>query len=218
LLREGLIRTMADIYDLKDRRDALLQLERLGEKSVDNLLAAVEKSKSVPLARLIYGLGIRHVGEELAGVLAAHFPSIDYADPDSLANATEAKLMEVAAIGPKIAESVAAFFRQAEHQQLIMRLKQAGLRVTEQAAQPESLPLAGQEFVITGTLAAFSRTEAERRVKALGGSAGSSVTKKTTYLVVGQDPGSKLARAQELGTKQLTEQEFLDILNKAKTS
>ena len=120
--------------------------------------------------------------------------------------------MTVASIGPKIAESITAFFRQEENRDIIRRLKEAGVRLEEAAARPQVLPLTGMEFVITGTLGKLSRHEAEERIKALGGTAGSSVTKKTTYLVVGAEAGSKLAKAQELGTKQLTEAEFLKLI------
>jgi DNA ligase (NAD+) len=118
-------------------------------------------------------------------------------------------------VGPKIADSIISFFRQEENKKIIERLRKAGVRLEEEVAKPEELPLAGQEFVITGKLEAFTRQEAEARVKALGGTAGSSVTSKTTYLVVGADPGSKLDRAQALGTKLLTEDEFLHLLEQA---
>ena len=120
--------------------------------------------------------------------------------------------MSIPTIGPKIADSIVAFFRQKENKKIIERLKKAGVRLEEKVAKPEELPLAGLEFVITGRLEAFSRPEAEARIKALGGSTGSSVTSKTTYLVVGADPGSKLTRAQELGTKTLNEEEFIKLL------
>jgi len=121
--------------------------------------------------------------------------------------------MSIDAVGPKLAESIVAFFGQEENRRIIQRLKDAGVNPKAVKTEVEELPLAGQEFVITGRLEVFSRQEAEARVKALGGATGSSVTKKTTYLVVGTDPGgSKLARAQSLGTKQLTEEEFLRLL------
>jgi len=207
LLREGLIKDVADLYELKDKKEQLLKLERVGEKSVTNMLNAIEKSKDTPLPRLIFALGIRHVGEEMAEVIAKHFGSMD-----KLANASREELMSIPTIGPKIADSIVAFFRQKENRKIIQRLKAAGVKLEEKVAKPEELPLAGMEFVITGRLEAFSRPEAEARIKALGGSTGSSVTSKTTYLVVGADPGSKLARAQELGTKILNEEEFIKLL------
>ena len=186
----------------------VLTLEKLAEKSVTNLLEAINKSKKTqtPLPRLIFALGIRHVGEETAELLAQHFNSLN-----KLANASREELMSIPTIGPKIADSVAAFFRQKENKKIIQKLKDAGVKL-EEIAKPKEQTLAGMEFVITGRLEAFSRQEAEARIKALGGSTGSSVTKKTTYLVVGADPGSKLAHAQELGTKLLTEEEFARLL------
>ena len=206
LLREGLVKNVADLYYLKEKKEQLLQLERMAEKSVTNILNAIEKSKQTPLPRVIFALGIRHVGEEMAEILARHFGSMD-----KLANASREELMSIPTVGPKIADSIVAFFRQEENRKIIQRLKGAGVKL-EEKVKAEELPLAGLEFVITGRLEAFSRQEAEARIKALGGSTGSNVTKKTTYLVVGADPGSKLAKAQELGTKQLTEEELLRLL------
>ena len=208
LLREGLVNNVADLYDLKNKRDQLLKLERTGEKSITNMLKAIEKSKDTPLARLIFALGIRHVGEEMAEVLAGHFGSMN-----KLANASREELMSITTVGPKIADSIATFFRQKENRQIIARLRKAGVRL-EETAQPKEQPLAGMEFVITGRLETFPREEAEARIKALGGTTKDNVTKKTTYLVVGADPGSKLAKAQELGTNLLTEKELLRLLKK----
>jgi len=208
LLERGLVKDIADLYYLKDKKEQLLSLEKMAEKSVNNMLDAIDNSKERPLARLIFALGIRHVGAEMAGVLANEFHSIN-----ELANATRDKLMSIDTVGPKIADSVTAFFRQEENKKIIERLREAGVRLEEELVKPRELPLAGQEFVITGRLEAFSRGEAEARVKALGGSAKDNVTRKTTYLVVGVDPGgSKLIRAQELGTEQLTEEKFLRLL------
>jgi DNA ligase (NAD+) len=207
LLREELVKNVADLYDLKDKRERLLQIERLAEKSVDNMLAAIEKSKGRPLARVIFALGIRHVGAETAEILSRHFGSLD-----KLADTTREELMEIEAIGPKIADSLVAFFHAEENRQIIRRLKNAGVKLEEEI-KTEKLPLAGQEFVITGRLEAFSRPEAEARIKALGGTAKDNVTKKTAYLVVGADPGgNKLAKAQELGTEQIKEDRLLRLL------
>ena len=207
LFREGLVKDVADLYDLKDKKEQLLKLERMAEKSVDNMLNAIEKSKQTPLSRVIFALGIRHIGEEMAEILAKEFDSME-----ALATASREQLISVAAIGPKIADSIIAFFKQAENKKIVQRLKDAGVNPKEEKTKPEELPLAGQEFVISGSLAAFTRTEAEARIKALGGTAKSDVTRKTTYLVAGAEPGSKLARAQALGIKQLNEEEFLRIL------
>jgi DNA ligase (NAD+) len=206
LLREGLVKNVADVYYLKEKKEQLLKLERMAEKSISNMLNAIEKSKQTPLPKVIFALGIRHVGEETAELLAQHFNSLN-----KLANASREELMSIPTIGPKIADSVVAFFRQEENKKIIQKLKDAGVKL-EEIAKPKEQPLAGMEFVVTGRLEAFSRQEAEARIKALGGSTGSSVTKKTTYLVVGADPGSKLAHAQELGTKLLTEEELFRLL------
>jgi DNA ligase (NAD+) len=206
LLREGLVKDVADLYYLKE--EDLLKLERMGEKSASNIIKAINSSKDRPLARLIYALGIRHIGEQMAQILADHFNSID-----ELANASEEGLTTIPTVGPKIAESVAAFFRQKENRRLIEKLRKAGVKLAEaKAVEAKELPLAGQEFVITGTLKSFSREVAHEKIKALGGVAKDNVTRQTTYLVVGADPGSKLARAQALGIKQINEAELLRLL------
>lgn len=207
LLREGLVKDSSDLYYLKDKKEQLLKLERMAEKNATNILEAIEKSKERPLARLIFALGIRHVGEETAEVLARELHGID-----KLADASREELLSVSTIGPKIADSVIAFFKEKENRRIIERMGEAGVRLEEKAASAEELPLAGQEFVITGRLETLSRQEAEARIKALGGAAKSDVTRKTAYLVVGAEPGSKLARAQALGIKQINEQELLRLL------
>ena len=212
LLKEGLIKGVADIYTLKDKREALVNLERMGEKSTDKLLQAIDDSRSRPLSRVIFALGIRHVGSETAEILTKHFGSID-----KLSRATKEELMEAPTIGPTIAESIVAFFRQESNQDVIkdLRNKRVTMKVGE-AATPREQPLAGKEFVVTGKLDSFTRTEAEARIRELGGTVGSSVSKKTTYLVVGADPGSKRDRARELGTTLLNEKQFLKILEEKK--
>jgi DNA ligase (NAD+) len=208
LLREGLVKNVADLYDLKDKKEQLVQLERMAEKSVSNILNAIEKSKQRPLSRVIFALGILHIGEEMAEVLAGHFGSMD-----RLAKVSREELLFITTVGPKIADSVLAFFRQEENRKIIERLKKAGVKLEEKVIKTEELPLAGMEFVITGRLEAFSRQEAEARIKALGGTAKDNVTRKTTYLVVGAEPGgTKLSHAQELGTKQIKEEELLRLL------
>ena len=207
LLKEGLVKNVADLYDLKNKKEQLLNIERMAELSVDNMLSAIEKSQNQPLARVIFALGIRHVGSETAEILARRFHGIG-----ALAQASREGLMEIDAIGPKIADSIIAFFHETENQKIIQRLKEAGVRLEEEA-KTEKLPLAGQEFVITGRLEAFSRQEAENRIKDLGGTAKDNVTKKTNYLVIGADPGgNKLTRAQELGTRQIDEKELFRLL------
>jgi len=207
LLREGLVKDFSDLYYLKDKRQKLLSLERMAQKSVDNMLDAIDRSKKRPLARVIFALGMRHVGEEMAEILVKEFHSLE-----ALANASEEELMSIATIGPKIADSIIAFFKNEENRRIISRLKDADVLLEEKAAKPGELPLAGQEFVITGRLEKFARQEAEARIEALGGTTKSDVTGKTTYLVVGAEPGSKLTRAQELGIKQIGEDEFLRLL------
>jgi DNA ligase (NAD+) len=207
LLKEGLAGNVSDLYYLKDKKERLLQIERMAELSVDNMLAAIEKSKNRPLARVIFALGIRHVGSETAEILARRFHGIE-----ALAKASREELINIEAVGPKIADSIVAFFHEETNQKIIERLRKAGVTL-EEKVKSEKLPLAGMEFVITGRLEAFSRQEAETRIKALGGTAKDNVTRKTSYLVVGADPGgNKLTKAQELGTGQIKEEELLRLL------
>ncbi len=209
LLKAELVKDPADIYYLT--KDQLLTLPLMGEKRVANILEAIEVSKQRPLTRLISALGIRHVGWETAALLAQHFHSID-----ALAGASREDLTQVSTIGPKIADSIYAFFRQESNLRVIEKLRRAGVRLEQAAATPgKPSPLAGQEFVITGRLAGMGRNQAEARIKELGGSVGSTVTRKTSYLVVGEDPGSKLDRARSLGTRLLTEEDLLRLLQEA---
>jgi DNA ligase (NAD+) len=207
LLKEELVKDAADLYSLKEKKEQIVQLEKKGEKSADNIIKAIEKSKQASLPRLLFGLGIRHVGEETANLLAEH-----YKDLDDLSRAEREKLMTVASIGPKIADSITAFFHEERNRVILEKLRRAGVWPQQEMAQ-QGLPLSGQEFVITGTLQAFSREEAHSRIKALGGTAKDNVTKNTTYLVVGADPGeNKLIRARALGTAQINEEKLLAIL------
>ncbi|MHB8104952.1 MAG: NAD-dependent DNA ligase LigA [Dehalococcoidales bacterium] len=187
--------------------DDILLLEKLAEKTVTNVLNATNNSKSRPLARVIYALGIKHVGEEMAETLAAEFHSID-----ALADASREKLMSVSAIGPKIADSIIAFFREEANRNILRKLKEAGVKLEEIASIQQNLPLSGKEFVVTGRLDAFTRQEAEAKIKELGGSAKDNVTRKTAYVVYGADPGSKLTRANNLGIKTIDEKEFLKLI------
>jgi DNA ligase (NAD+) len=211
LFEASLVKDAADLYYLT--KEQLLSLERMADKSASNVLNSIEKSKDRPLARVVFALGILHVGEQYAELLAEQFRSID-----QLAEASQEELSALPSIGPKIAESIVAFFRQKGNRQIIKKLKRRGVRLEREKvkeARPEELPLAGLEFVFTGKLENFSRSEAESQIKALGGKAGSDVTKKTSYVVVGADPGSKLAKAEKLGVKTLSEAEVLDFLDKA---
>ena len=208
LLREGLVRDPGDIYSLT--KEQLVALERMGEKSADNLLRSIEQSKDRSLRRLIFALGIRHVGGETAGILADNFRSID-----ALARAEQGELEEIPAVGPRIAESVYQWFRDEANLRVLDKLRRAGVRMAEEAPPaPPRGPLAGQSFVITGTLASMPRSRAEELVRGLGGATSDSVTRKTDYLVLGEAPGSKLQKAQQYGTKLLNEEEFLDLLRK----
>ncbi|MGA8848346.1 MAG: NAD-dependent DNA ligase LigA [Dehalococcoidia bacterium] len=214
LFEGGLIKDAADLYYLT--KEQLLGLERMADKSASNVLNSIEGSKDRPLARVIFALGILHIGEQYADLLAERFNSID-----ALAKASEEELSTIPSIGPKIAESIVAFFRQKGNRQIIEKLRKAGVRLEKGEVEKvgeglvPSLPLAGLEFVLTGKLESFSRPEAEAKIKALGGKAGSDVTKKTSYVVVGADPGSKLAKAEKLGIKTLSEAKFLELLDKA---
>jgi len=209
LFEKELVKDVADLYYLTPKQ--LLGLEKMADKSVANCLDSIDASKDRPLARVIFALGILHVGEEYAELLADKFSSID-----ELAKAGQDELLSLPSIGPKIADSIVAFFRQEGNKNIIEKLRKAGVKLEKEKvakAKPEELPLTGLEFVITGKLESFTRSEAEARVKALGGQAGSDVTKETSYLVVGVDPGSKLAKAEKLGIKTLSEAEFLELLS-----
>jgi len=208
LLHSGLVKDVADLYSL--RKQDLAALERMGERSAQNVLNAIERSKDRPLSRVIFALGIRHVGAETAELLASHFGSMD-----RLARASEEELLSVPTIGPKIAESIHLFFREEANLRVIDKLRRAGVRLQAEVAKAKELPLAGQEFVVTGRLEAFTRSEAEARIKELGGAVGSSVTGKTTFLVVGADSGSKLEKARALGTRLLGEEELRHLLEEA---
>jgi DNA ligase (NAD+) len=211
LFEAGLIKDAADLYYLT--KEQLLSLQRMADKSASNVLSSIDKSKNRPLARVIFALGILHVGGQYAELLAEQFHSID-----QLAEASQEELSTIPSIGPKIAESIVAFFRQKGNRRIIEKLRKAGVRLEREKvkeAKLEELHLAGLEFVLTGKLQSFSRPEAEAKIKALGGKAGSDVTRKTSYVVVGADPGSKLAKAEKLGTKTLSEAEFLALLDEA---
>jgi DNA ligase (NAD+) len=205
LLNRGLVRTPADLYDLTEEQ--LLELERMGQKSADNILRAIEASKHRPLHRLIFALGIRHVGGETAVLLADHF-----GDLQALAQAELADLESIEGIGPIVAASIYEHFRNPKALELIRHLERAGVNTKSERAPSRDGPLAGQQYVLTGSLDTLTRGQAEERLKRLGATVGSSVTKKTAGLVVGDQPGSKLARAEQLGTRILNEQDLLALL------
>lgn len=205
LLDSGLIRDAGDLYSLT--KEQLLQLDRMGDKLADNLLGGIEASKTRPLNRLIYALGIRHVGEHVAEVLARHFGSLE-----RLKNATIDELNAVHEIGLTTAESIVAFFALPENAELLARMERAGVKPSG-AAGVVSSQLAGKSFVFTGALERCSREEAEARVRALGGRASGSVSKLTSYVVAGANAGSKLEKARALGVPVITEAEWLEIMD-----
>jgi len=198
---------LATEREMRERITAIPDGIYYGEKSVDNLLASIDASKNRPLARVIVALGIRHVGGEVASVLANHFGSID-----ALMEATAEQIAEIAGIGPKIAESIREFFSLDENRRVVEKLRAAGVNMREESGGAREGPLSGLSFVVTGRLEGFSRDGAEALIKRHGGGAGSSVTKKTDYLVVGAEAGSKLQKAQQLGTKVLDEDAFIALL------
>ena len=205
LLSAGLVGDIADVYSIT--RDDLIKLERMADISAGNVIYAIDKSKERPLARVIFALGILHVGSETAEVLASHFWDID-----PLSRATEEELVEISGIGPVIAKSISSYFHDQSNMEVIEKLRTAGVRLKEEAPKEERyLPLAGTLFVVTGRLESLTRAMAEARIKELGGSVGSSVSRKTNYLVAGEDAGSKLEQAQKLGTPLLSEDEFLHM-------
>ena len=206
-LNLGLIHDVADIYWLKDRKVDLLELDGFGEKSVSNLLAAIEASKESPLASVLVALGIPHVGYEVAALLARHFHSME-----ALMATTEESLTQVPSIGPKIAEAVVAYFGNESNRRVIGKLREAGVTLEEEGgAEPAQQPLIGLRFVVTGRLERFSRSGIQDRIKELGGAVSVSVSRKTDYLVAGQDAGTKLADAKELGVDVLTEDGFMEL-------
>ena len=209
LIEKGLVRDLADLYYVN--REQLLALDRMGEKLAAKIMDNIEASKTRPLSRVLFALGVLHVGSENADLLSSHFRSID-----EIAQAPEERLTEIPGIGPKIAASIAAHFVVESNRAVIHKLRTAGVRLEreelEETPSTAPLPLQSQIFCITGTLSGISRSRAQARIKSLGGSATSSVTRKTTYLVVGENPGSKVATAQRLGTEIIDEDKLLEIL------
>jgi len=223
LVEEGLIRDIADIYQLEERREELVGLERLAEKSVDNLLAATRRSKQTEFSRLIYGLGIRHVGEHVARVLAeAAGPRLLGLDlglapgrwePDWSLLPSREELEGIREIGPTIAESVTIFFANEANRRVVERLLAAGIRFEAPRARPAAVqPLAGKTVVFTGALARHTRPEAKDLVERAGGRVASSVSRKTDYVIVGAEPGSKLEDATRLGVQVIDEAAFERLL------
>lgn len=208
LYREGLLTNIADFYTL--RKEQLLPLERMAEKSAQNIIDGVEKSKQIPYEKVLYGIGIKHVGETVAKKLAKNFPSID-----DLKNATEEELCQVEDIGSKIAESIVSYLQNPENWEMIERLRSYGVQLEkgENTTEILSTVLEGKTFLFTGKLSLFTREQAEEMVEKHGGKNISAVSKNLNYLVVGEKAGSKLKKAQDIGTITiLDEQQFLDLI------
>lgn len=211
LLEKNLISDPADLYSLQ--KNDLLGLERFGEKSASNLIEAIKRSRSTPLSRLLFALGIRHVGAEAARRLAEHFKSLD-----KIFNATKDELLEVPEVGEKIAESLLHYAGEEQNRRVIEKLRSAGLKFSLEKGPEESIQaLEGETFVLTGTLTTMSRKDAEEELRRRGAKATSSVSRNTDYLVVGENPGSKYQKALELGVKILTEQDFLELLKQTES-
>lgn len=207
-VNNGLIGNYADLYELK--KEQLLPLERMAEKSADNIIQGIEKSKEIPFERVLFALGIRYVGETVAKKLARHFKSID-----AIVNASEAELEAVDEIGERIALSVVEFFGAAENREIVERLKQYGvqLQISAEKLAGQTDKLSGNTFVVSGVFAQVSRNELKKLIEDNGGKVSSSISAKTSYVVAGENMGpSKLAKAESLGVKIISEEEFLGML------
>jgi DNA ligase (NAD+) len=207
MVDRGLVSSVADIYRLDE--EALLDIEGFADKSAANLLEAIAKSKKPPLDRFLYALGIRNVGEHVAAVLADHYGTID-----AVLAATEEDLLTIREIGPEVAKSVSSYFADKKTKALVAELRSLGIDIAPVRRAAGVRPLEGKTFVFTGTLEELSREEAERLVKSLGGRASSSVSAKTSYVVAGAEAGSKLAKAEKLGVKVISEKEFRKLVGK----
>jgi DNA ligase (NAD+) len=205
LVDRGMVKSMADLYDL--RAEGLASLERMGAKSAANVVRNIENSKKNPLPRVLTALGIRFVGERTAVFLAEAFGGLD-----SIASAGLEQLQQAEEVGPKVAQSISQFFSEPRNRELVERLRAAGLQFTYQSARPKGGALQGLTFVLTGTLPGLSRDEAKRLIETAGGKMSGSVSGKTSYVVAGEDPGSKLAKARELGVAVLTEPQLRELM------
>jgi DNA ligase (NAD+) len=206
LVDTGLVRTLADLYKLGFSH--LASLDRMAEKSANNLLSSLEKSKTTTLPRFLFGLGIRHVGEATAKDLAKHFGSID-----AIINATTDQLLQVRDVGPVVANSLRTFFDQAHNREVVEQLRACGLHWSEGASMAGApMPLAGHTYVLTGTLPTLSRDQAKDMLEGLGAKVAGSVSQKTTAVVAGTEAGSKLEKAQALGITILDESDLLALV------
>ena len=208
-LEKGFLKNYADIYELKKYRNKIIELERFGVKSVDNILAAIEESKNRSFDKVLFALGVRHIGERTAKVLSKHFGNID-----NLINSSEEEIQNVHEIGPKIAQSVANFFKDEKNIELVSRLRKADLKLETEKSSVEKINpnFSNKSFVITGTLENYKRDIIQKLIEDLGGRISSSVSKKTDYVVAGAEAGSKLDKAKALGVKVLGEKEFQSML------
>lgn len=209
LFREGLIANYADLYDLK--KEQIVPLERMAEKSAENLINGIEKSKTVPFERVLYALGIRFVGETVAKKLAGYFKTID-----NLAQADFEQLTAVDEIGDRIAESVIAFFSDEKNKTIIDRLKNYGLqfKMSEESQTDKTDKLQGKKFVVSGVFEKMSRNELKKAIEDNGGKVSGSISSKTDFLVAGENMGpSKRAKAEDLGIPIISEDEFLGMVN-----
>ena len=206
LVDRGLVKSVSDIYNLT--LEQLVDLERMGKKSAQNVLSNIEKSRQNPLPRVLVGLGIRFVGVRTAILLAEAFGSLD-----AIANAEAETLQQAEEVGPKVAESIYEFFREPRNRELVERLRSAGLKFDHPKKQRKAAgPFEGLTFVLTGTLASMTREQAAERIESAGGKVSGSVSKKTHYVVAGEEAGSKLDKARALGVPTLTEKNFLEML------
>jgi DNA ligase (NAD+) len=206
LVDRGLVKSVVDIYSLTAPQ--LMELERMGKKSAEKLLANIGRSRQLPLARVLNALGIRFVGERTAELLAAHFGSLD-----KLAEADREALQAAEEVGPKVAESIYQFFREARNRKLIEGLRAAGVQFTGRQQRRKSGVLEGLTFVLTGALPNLTREEAEARITAAGGKVTDSVSRKTSYVVAGEKPGSKLDKARALGVPVIDEAKLLELVS-----
>ncbi len=202
----GLVRTITDLYRL--RKEDLVKIERMGDKSSENLLNAIEKSKDTTMSKFLFALGIRHVGEHVARLLARSFSSLD-----KIMNASYDELIAIEGIGPEVASSIKSFFERKENQKLVKELLEAGVNpASERAESGSETPFTGKTVVLTGGLESMSRDDASRKIRDSGGHVSSSVSKKTDMVVAGKEAGSKLDKAQKLGVLVISEDEFLKML------
>jgi DNA ligase (NAD+) len=204
LVDRGMVKSVADLYGLT--AEGIVELERMGKKSAANVIANIANSKKNPLPRVLSALGIRFVGERTAVFLAEHFGSMD-----AIASATLEELQQAEEVGPKVAESIYQFFRESHNHELIERLRGAGLQFTYAIRRPKAGPLAGKTLVLTGTLPTLSREDATKFIEAAGGKVSSAVSKKTSYVVAGEDAGSKLSKARELEIEVWDEARLLKV-------